>query len=254
MKLKYNRLLWLIPGLLVVFIISGLLAFVNVNKDIMRIDKQVKVQDTTENTEEPEKLIYTVAQIYENKDKFIGQQVNISGYMCTLSATNMGIAWLSDIKEGNVEKINNKIRMERETVLPYTPKAIIIQGILEDEDGLVIKDIKVSNYTGNNMKMLMHNELVDMSIVDVTMNALRYDYKTSVATDIDRLIEITDRYEEKELSECLIAIKKLASYKNKMQETEYEEQAEQLWNELTACLLNRSKDTQTTTVEKNGGQ
>ena len=191
--------------------------------------------------EQQEVEYITLEKIYENPTEYVDTYQVICCYLCTEFASNTGIAWLSNLKEQSKDDAEYIIRLERDEVIDYTPKAIAVYGKIEytDEKALIIKNPDFYAYGGTDVSMLKHNALIDEDIVSIVMTALRYEDTTDVTDDLMTLQAIACLYEDEDLELKLTDISKLSVQKQTLSQTEFETKAEQLWNEFRAQLLDR---------------
>ena len=220
--------------------LAALLMMILVGIDIHAVDKHIV--NLPENEKTDELIYYTVQDVYEKPEEFIGTYKLIGGYFCKEFATNTGLAWLTTTKETSKDDAKFLIRLEQENEIDYTPKAIAVYGKVEladDGTSLVIKDGQFYLYGGTDKEMLKYNVLIDADIVKVVMTALKFDDNTDITEDIRLLESIACEYEDEDLENILTTIENLASQKESLSQEQFEAEAEQLWNNFRAQLLDR---------------
>lgn len=201
---------------------------------------KIALDDSAKNNVSVMTEYHTIAEVYENPDKFIGQYSLFCGYFCNEFATDRGVAWLSDQKEMSKDDAEHIIRLERSEVFEYTPKAIAVYGKLERvNNALVIEDGDFYLYGGTDKEMLKHNMLIECDVVNVVMTALRYEDKTDVSEGLRTLQAVACEFEDEDLEALLLSIETHSKSKETLSQDEFETKAEELWNTFRTQLLDR---------------
>lgn len=239
MNKKKSKLPIVLIAMLSIMALTACLFMLYVSLQVQTVNE--KLPNTSEETEQQEVEYITLKQIYDNPDEYINTYRLVCGYFCTEFATNTGIAWLSDGKELSKEDAQYIIRLERDEVIDYTPKAIAVYGKIEytDENALIIKDPEFYAYAGLDTEMIKHNALIDSDVVDTVMTALRYDDTEDVSEALTVLQATACYYEDEDLEALLIDISELAEQKTSLSQTDFEAKAEQMWNDFRTQLLDR---------------
>lgn len=202
-------------------------------------------EETEGETKTQTNIYHSVEEVQDSAEEFNGQDVYIYGYLCNeigiIQDTNSTIAWITDIKLASKDEVNNIIRIESTEELGYTPKAIIAFGTFNIDtttNSLVLSNAKLYNYTGNNLDMIEHNTLIDNNLIETILDALMYAYTEDVTAELNVLIDIACNYSDEQLEETLMKIRELATKKQSLSETEFNERAEEYRAEFIKNFIN----------------
>lgn len=226
--------------ILCMIIISDLLTVINYN----RINDSI-ITDTK--TDTSSQIIYReIPEILNNVSKYVDQTVVVCGYLCTEMGTQSGIAWLTDKPERLRSETNNVlIRLENDEPFEYTAEAIAVQGTLktvQEEDNsysLVLINSNFYKYDGENQDFLLHNDLITNDVVNTIAIAVSYDNHIDIEQNLIKLQQIATLYKNEELLKLLKDIDELVHEKSLLNQNDFEEKAEKLWDKFIVLLLNR---------------
>lgn len=224
---------------LVILLSTGIVVTVLTLIRMHDINKLINNLLKNEVTQEAE--YFSVQDVYEAPEDFIGTYKLICGYFCKEFATDTGIAWISDKKEGSKDSEQFIIRLERDKPFDYTPKAIAVFGKIEltEDKAIIIKDGSLYAYGGPDKEMLKHNDLIDADVFNVVMSALKYDETHTQDEALNILRLIAQQYEDSDLEQLISDIALLEADKLSLSQEDFETKAEKLWNSFRAQLLDR---------------
>lgn len=229
----------------VALITFGLVSLLN----FIYVSTHIKEEILTADTDKPAVEYLEVRTIIDNPTEYVGKTLVLSGYLCKEMGVGEGIAWLTDKPERSKDEVEtNLIRLENTDPFEFTAEAIAVQGNLhtiEEEDGtysLVLTESTFYKYDGQNKEMLMHNEIVRADAINAIALALQYgDTETEheVFHILEELQEIAQEYSNTEFETTVKSIYELSDKKLSLSQEEFEEQAEQLWNQFVNILLDK---------------
>lgn len=185
--------------------------------------------------------------IIDNPSEYVGKAIVVCGYLCKEMGKDTGLAWLSEKPERSKDEVGTYlIRLENSDPFDYTAEAIAVQGTLhniQEDDGtysLVLTESKFYKYDGQNKEMLLHNEVVRADVINAVAIALLYENtETDVCDILDEIQQIANKYSHVELENTICSIDELSHKKQSLSQEEFENQAEQLWDQFINILLDK---------------
>ena len=231
-KIIGNSLLILFAGFAIFIIVD----FIRINVNIEEpIEANISEEIGTSKIQE-----YSVSEILANPELYNNKRILVYGYLCNETADNTGLAWLTDEKMMKRDECKHIIRVEGEKPFEYSYLALYAYGTLKynkEERSISLTDSELYKYNGDNKQLLKNNALIDADILNVVTTAVRYNDTTNVSEELQTIINIVCAYEDESFEDTIMKIKDLAEKKQSISKTDFETEAEQLWDLFIAQFL-----------------